>query len=56
MGTTMHKNVSPNVITYLSKNRPDANGLTNHECSQDAKIKENISSAASKIAVIDIEK
>jgi hypothetical protein len=34
-----------NVVTYQKKNS-----------SQNAKIKENISSAASKIAVIDIEK
>ena len=56
MSTTMHKSAPTNVITYQKKNTPAANGSTDHKSSQDAKIKENISSAASKIAVIDIEK
>jgi hypothetical protein len=56
MSTTMHKSAPTNVVTYLKKNRPTANGSIDHKSSQNAKIKENISSAASKIAVIDIEK
>ena len=56
MSTTMHKNVPINVVTYQKKNRPVVNDSTDYKSSQNAKIKENISSAASKIAVIDIEK
>jgi predicted transcriptional regulator len=56
MSTTMHKSAPTNVVTHLKKNRPTANGSIDHKSSQNAKIKENISSAASKIAVIDIEK
>ena len=56
MSITMHKNAPVNVVSYLKKNRPAANGSIDHKSSQNAKIKENISSAASKIAVIDIEK
>ena len=51
----MHKSEPTNVVTYL-KNRPAANSSTDHKCSQNAKIEENISSTASKIAVLDIEK
>jgi predicted transcriptional regulator len=50
----MHKSAPTNVVTYLKKNRPTANGSIGHKSSQNAKIKENVSSAASKIAVIDI--
>ena len=56
MSTTMHKNVPINVVTYQKKNRSVVNDSTDYKSSQNAKIKENISSAASKIAVIDIEK
>jgi predicted transcriptional regulator len=51
----MHKSGPTNVVTYL-KNRSAANSSTDHKCSQNAKIEENISSTASKIAVLDIEK
>ena len=56
MSTTMHKNVPINVVTYQKKNRPVVNDSTDYKSSQNAKIKENISSAASKIAAMDIEK
>jgi hypothetical protein len=46
----MHKNAPVNVVSYLKKYRPAANGSIDHKSSQNAKIKENISSAASKIA------
>jgi DNA-binding NarL/FixJ family response regulator len=55
MSITMHKNAPVNVVSYLKKYRPAANGSIDHKSSQNAKIKENMS-AASKIAVIDIEK
>ena len=56
MSTTMHKSVPINVVTYLKNNRSCSKWFKDHKNSQNAKIKENISSAASKIAVIDIEK
>jgi predicted transcriptional regulator len=53
----MHKCAPTNVVTYLKKNGPDVNGSVDHSGNQNAKFKENISTeAASKIAVIDIEK
>ena len=45
MSTTMHKNVPINVVTYQKKNRPVVNDSTDYKSSQNAKIKENISSA-----------
>lgn len=50
----MHKSASMNVVTY-QKNRAAPNS-SNHQNIRNAKIKENISSALSKIAVIDIER
>ena len=44
MSTSMHKNAPVNVVSYLKKNRPAANGSID-KSSQNAKIKENISSA-----------
>ena len=48
MSTTIHKNVPINVVTYQKKNRPVVNDSTDYKSSQNAKIKENISSAASQ--------
>ena len=45
MSTTIHKNVPINVVTYQKKNRPVVNDSTDYKSSQNAKIKENISSA-----------
>ena len=56
MSTSMHKNASTNVVTYLKKNRHAANGSIDHQSSQNITIDENISSGVSKAAIIDIEK
>ena len=56
MSTTVHKSTPASVVSYLKKNRPAPNSSADHQNSQNAKIKENLSSAASKIEVIDIEK
>ena len=55
MSATMHKNTPSKVVTYLKDNRPVINGLTDHKKNQNEPTKENVS-AASKIAVIDIER
>jgi hypothetical protein len=55
MSTTMHKSAPTNVVTYLKKNKPAANGSTNYKKNQNTVTKENMS-VTSKIAVIDIEK
>jgi hypothetical protein len=52
----MHKSAPTNVATYLKKNSPVANGSTYNESSQNGTIKKDITSAASRDAVIDIEK
>jgi hypothetical protein len=52
----MHKTVPMNAVTYQKKNRPVVNDSTVYKSSQNAKIKENISSVSPKIAVTDIEK
>src|SRR5207245_5572077 len=41
---------------YQKKNRPAVNDPTDHKSSQYAKIKEDISSASSKISVTDFER
>jgi predicted transcriptional regulator len=56
MSTIMHKSAPTNVVAYLKKNRSAANCSTDHKSSQNAMIKENLSSSDSKIAVIDTEK
>jgi predicted transcriptional regulator len=54
MSTTMHKSAPTNVVTYLKKNKPAANGSTNYK-NQNTVTKENMS-ASTKIAEIDIER
>jgi predicted transcriptional regulator len=56
MNITVHKSTPASVVSYLKKKRSAPNSSTDDQNSQTAKIKENISSAASQIAVIDIEK
>jgi predicted transcriptional regulator len=56
MSTTMHKRTPASVVTYLKKHRSSPNSSADHDSSQNANIEENISYAASKIAVIDLEK
>ena len=56
MSTTIHKSVPMNVVKYQKKNRSAVYDSTDHKGSQYTKIREDISSASSKISVTDIEK
>jgi hypothetical protein len=43
MSTTMHKSAPTNVVAYLKKNKPAANGSTNYKKNQNSVNKENMS-------------
>ena len=52
----MHKSTPASRVSYLKKNRSAPNSSADPNSSQNAKSKEDISSAASKIEVIDIDR